>query len=277
MLERHAARRVGAPVRAVAAHDTASAFAAAPLASAHDAVLSSGTWSLLGVELRRARARPRRRGVQPDQRARRGRHRPPAAQRDGPVARPGVPPGVARRGRRARLRRAGGAGRRGPRRRPRCSTPTTTRCCTAATCPPGSPRCAPAPASPPPTARASWCARSSSRSPASTASCSSSSSRSPTAGSTPSTSSAAAPATSCCAGSPPTSARARSSPGRSRPPPWATSWSRPSRLGEISDLAELRRVVERSVAPRRYEPRPSSPAAETYPRFLETTGLGAPV
>jgi rhamnulokinase len=48
-------------------------------------------------------------------------------------------------------------------------------------------------------------------------------------------------------------------------------------LGEISDLAELRRVVERSVAPRRYEPRPSSPAAETYPRFLETTGLGAPV
>ena len=48
-------------------------------------------------------------------------------------------------------------------------------------------------------------------------------------------------------------------------------------LGEISDLAELRRIVERSVAPRRYEPPPSSPAAETYPRFLETTGLGAPV
>jgi hypothetical protein len=29
--------------------------------------------------------------------------------------------------------------------------------------------------------------------------------------------------------------------------------------------------------PQRYEPRPSSPAAETYPRFLQTTGLGAPV
>jgi rhamnulokinase len=48
-------------------------------------------------------------------------------------------------------------------------------------------------------------------------------------------------------------------------------------LGEISDLADLRRVVVRSVVPQRYEPRPSSPAAETYPRFLQTTGLGAPV
>ena len=38
-------------VYAVAGHDTASAFAAAPLANEHDAVLSSGTWSLLGVEL----------------------------------------------------------------------------------------------------------------------------------------------------------------------------------------------------------------------------------
>jgi rhamnulokinase len=35
----------------VACHDTASAFAAAPLVGAHSAVLSSGTWSLLGVEL----------------------------------------------------------------------------------------------------------------------------------------------------------------------------------------------------------------------------------
>jgi rhamnulokinase len=54
VLERHAGdagAAVGAPVRAVGAHDTASAFAAAPLASPHDAVLSSGTWSLLGVEL----------------------------------------------------------------------------------------------------------------------------------------------------------------------------------------------------------------------------------
>jgi rhamnulokinase len=54
VLERHAGEAgaaVGAPVRAVGAHDTASAFAAAPLDSTHDAVLSSGTWSLLGVEL----------------------------------------------------------------------------------------------------------------------------------------------------------------------------------------------------------------------------------
>jgi rhamnulokinase len=38
-------------VRAVAGHDTASAFAAAPLDSPHAAVLSSGTWSLLGVNV----------------------------------------------------------------------------------------------------------------------------------------------------------------------------------------------------------------------------------
>jgi rhamnulokinase len=42
----------GAPlVRAVAAHDTASAFAAAPVVEDDAAILSSGTWSLLGVEL----------------------------------------------------------------------------------------------------------------------------------------------------------------------------------------------------------------------------------
>lgn len=41
----------GVPLHAVASHDTASAFAAAPLRSARAAVLSSGTWSLLGLEL----------------------------------------------------------------------------------------------------------------------------------------------------------------------------------------------------------------------------------
>ncbi len=40
-----------ATVYAVASHDTASAFTAAPLADEHAAILSSGTWSLLGVEL----------------------------------------------------------------------------------------------------------------------------------------------------------------------------------------------------------------------------------
>ncbi|MGA2012246.1 MAG: rhamnulokinase family protein [Solirubrobacteraceae bacterium] len=42
---------VATPVRTVAGHDTASAFAATPLAGPGAAVLSSGTWSLLGVEL----------------------------------------------------------------------------------------------------------------------------------------------------------------------------------------------------------------------------------
>lgn len=39
-----------ATVWAVAGHDTASAFVAAPLRGERDAVLSSGTWSLLGIE-----------------------------------------------------------------------------------------------------------------------------------------------------------------------------------------------------------------------------------
>jgi rhamnulokinase len=42
---------VDAPVHTVASHDTASAFVAAPLRSERAAVLSSGTWSLLGVEI----------------------------------------------------------------------------------------------------------------------------------------------------------------------------------------------------------------------------------
>jgi rhamnulokinase len=41
----------GVPVHAVAGHDTASAFVAAPLRSPDAAILSSGTWSLLGLEL----------------------------------------------------------------------------------------------------------------------------------------------------------------------------------------------------------------------------------
>ena len=41
----------GVPVHVVAAHDTASAFAAAPLTTPDAAILSSGTWSLLGLEL----------------------------------------------------------------------------------------------------------------------------------------------------------------------------------------------------------------------------------
>jgi rhamnulokinase len=46
-------------------------------------------------------------------------------------------------------------------------------------------------------------------------------------------------------------------------------------LGELDSLDDVRRVVARSVAPRRFEPRPSSSGNETYQRFLETTGLSA--
>jgi rhamnulokinase len=49
VLARH--EGAGVPVYAVAGHDTASAFAAAPITGPGAAVLSSGTWSLLGLEL----------------------------------------------------------------------------------------------------------------------------------------------------------------------------------------------------------------------------------
>ena len=49
--EELAGAAAGAPVRTVAGHDTASAFAATPLREPGAAILSSGTWSLLGVEV----------------------------------------------------------------------------------------------------------------------------------------------------------------------------------------------------------------------------------
>jgi rhamnulokinase len=51
ILSGHAAagRAVGTRVRTVASHDTASAFAAAPMGGPQHAILSSGTWSLLGI------------------------------------------------------------------------------------------------------------------------------------------------------------------------------------------------------------------------------------
>ena len=42
---------IDAPVYTAASHDTASAYIAAPVRDEHAAILSSGTWSLLGVEL----------------------------------------------------------------------------------------------------------------------------------------------------------------------------------------------------------------------------------
>jgi rhamnulokinase len=53
LLSRHdeaCGRAAGGRVWAVASHDTASAFVAAPLRGPRDAVLSSGTWSLVGTE-----------------------------------------------------------------------------------------------------------------------------------------------------------------------------------------------------------------------------------
>jgi rhamnulokinase len=46
-------------------------------------------------------------------------------------------------------------------------------------------------------------------------------------------------------------------------------------LGEVSGLAEARRLVSRSVSLRRYEPSAAQPAVETYQRFLAVTGLTA--
>ena len=47
----HVGLTASVPVYAVASHDTAAAFAAAPVTDEHAAILSSGTWSLLGLEL----------------------------------------------------------------------------------------------------------------------------------------------------------------------------------------------------------------------------------
>ncbi len=51
------------PVALVASHDTASAVVAAPLESRSAAFISSGTWSLVGVELERALPTPAARSV----------------------------------------------------------------------------------------------------------------------------------------------------------------------------------------------------------------------
>ena len=58
----HHERIGGVPVHVVASHDTASAFAAAPVTDAGAAILSSGTWSLLGLELDSPRLTPQAAG-----------------------------------------------------------------------------------------------------------------------------------------------------------------------------------------------------------------------
>ena len=117
----HSHHGVDAPVHAVASHDTASAFAAAPVAQRErrDPVL--GHVVAARARARRARAdRPCAR-FQPHQRARGRRHDPSAPQRDGAVAGPGVPPPLGRLVRRAARPGRAGARRRSalrPRRRP---------------------------------------------------------------------------------------------------------------------------------------------------------------
>jgi len=165
------------PVCAVAAHDTASAFVAAPLADRTSAVLSSGTWSLLGLELdepvldedAQAFNLSNERGVDGTTRLLRNVMGlwllQSAAARSSPRAPASTRTCCAWPRRRATTCRS--------------SIPTTTTCCAPATCRSGSPRRAYAPDSDRRHRRASSCAASSSRSHASTGSCSSASSRSP--------------------------------------------------------------------------------------------------
>ena len=53
--------RAGIPVVATACHDTASAVAGIPMSGAGNLWLSSGTWSIMGVEEHEAITTPRRR------------------------------------------------------------------------------------------------------------------------------------------------------------------------------------------------------------------------
>ena len=128
VLERHAMPG-GPPVHAVAGHDTASAFVAAPLRGEDDAVLSSGTWSLLGLEVREPILGARRaaynltneRGVDGTIRL--------LSNVMGSVAAAGMPPSLERGRPRARLRRAAPARVRGAPRRAVVRSRPRRRCC----------------------------------------------------------------------------------------------------------------------------------------------------
>ena len=97
----------GPPVFAVASHDTASAVVAVPAKADDFAYISSGTWSLVGVETREPRGHAGGNGGQLHQRGRlRGQYALPQ-ERDGALAPSGVPQAVGKRRPRVLLRGAG--------------------------------------------------------------------------------------------------------------------------------------------------------------------------
>ena len=138
MLPKHADECAGAgatrvPVWTVAGHDTASAFAAAPIRSANAAVLSSGTWSLLDWRCPSPSWAPtRRRSISPTSAAWTARSACCATSwgcgccRSAAVAgRPRACSGTTTSFTAAPPRRGGTS---------RCSTQTASSCCAAATC-----------------------------------------------------------------------------------------------------------------------------------------------
>ena len=132
----------GLPVWNVAAHDTASAFVAAPVASPNSAILSSGTWSLLGVEVDAPVLDGGCRGFQPDQRARDRRLDPAAAKRHGALADAGVPAALVAARASSSITQSSNGWRAPRATATRCSIPTIRICCARATCRRGSHACA---------------------------------------------------------------------------------------------------------------------------------------
>lgn len=92
------------PVVAVAGHDTASAVAAVPAKNEKFAYLSSGTWSLMGIEVK-TRSSPRRRCAEHYQRGWRRGHDPAAEEHHGHVDSRTVHQGVEEGGDRVHLPR----------------------------------------------------------------------------------------------------------------------------------------------------------------------------
>ena len=84
----------GTAVTSVGSHDTASAVVAVPASDDRFAYISSGTWSLVGLELEPADPVRRQPGGELHQRRRRRRTRPVPPERDGPVVAPGNAAGM---------------------------------------------------------------------------------------------------------------------------------------------------------------------------------------